>query len=283
MILIADSGSTKTQWFLLDNFKPLFETETIGFNPVNLSADEIINEMQTCLFPLLDKRVGEVKSIYFYGAGCSSAEMQEKMIAIFEKNFVSASEISVMSDLWACIHASCGKNSGISCILGTGSNACVYDGKEIINRLPSLGFILGDEGSGNHIGRQLLQSFFYGEMPEILSEIFRNRYQLNEDDFVKVLYSQNRPNRFLASFAPFASEYRDEPFIRNLLEYCFDTFFRLQICKLQPEDENLPLYFVGSIASVFEKEIREVASRYNFTVVSIIKSPFPSLLNYYIS
>ena len=283
MILIADSGSTKTQWFLLDNFKQVFETETIGFNPVNLSADEIINEMQTCLFPLLDKRVGEVKSIYFYGAGCSSAEMQEKMSAIFKKNFVSASEISVMSDLWACIHASCGKNSGISCILGTGSNACVYDGKEIINRLPSLGFILGDEGSGNHIGRQMLQSFFYGEMPEILSEIFRNRYQLNEDDFVKVLYSQNRPNRFLASFAPFASEYRDEPFIRNLLEYCFDTFFRLQICKLQPEDEKLPLYFVGSIASVFEKEIREVASRYNFTVVSIIKSPFPSLLNYYIS
>lgn len=281
MILIADSGSTKTQWILLDNFKQVFETETIGFNPVNLSDKNIQKELNDILIPELEKVVTKVKTIYFYGAGCSSEEMQNRMKMNLSLFFTNSAEISVMSDLWACIHASCGKNSGICSILGTGSNACVYDGNKITNRLPSLGFILGDEGSGNHIGRLLLHSFFYNEMPTSLSEIFKEKYQINEDDFVKSLYTQNRPNRFLASFAPFATEFRNEPFIQNLLTVCFDTFFRLQIHKLQPLDETLPLYFVGSVAAAFEVELIAMATIYNYKIEKIIKSPFPELLKFY--
>lgn len=264
-----------------DSSNLIKEIDTIGYNPVNLSTSEISTSLEKNLIPVLDSNPLLVERVYFYGAGCSSFEMQEKMQGILGVLFPNAVEISVMSDLWACIHSSCGQEAGICCILGTGSNACVFDGQKIVGQLPSLGYILGDEGSGNQIGKALLRDFFYGDMPEALSNIFREKYKIEEHDFVKTLYAQSRPNRFLASFALFAAEQRQHPFIQELIKKCFDSFVTTQICKLQPINAALPLSFVGSIAAGFEAELRELLAKKGFHIKTIQKSPFPGLLQYY--
>ncbi len=280
MILIADSGSTKTQWFLTDSVNKPIELITLGFNPVMLSTAEIVSGLEKTLIPQLGKKNKMVRQIFFYGAGCSSADMQEKIKNILLPFFPNCAEISVLSDLWAGIHAGCGKEAGISCILGTGSNACVYDGEKIIGQLPSLGYFLGDEGSGNHIGKELVKAYFYGDMLGDLRKKFKEKFGLEEHNFVKDLYSQSRPNRYLASFALFGADNRESKFIQKIVKNCFELFADVQIRKLQTA-EYLPLYFVGSIAKGFENELTAVMESKNYKVADIQKSPFPKLLEYY--
>ena len=281
MILIADSGSTKTKWILKKSDHQFSEFETIGYNPFILSSEEITQSLNNTLIPKLQDYKETIGEIYFYGAGCSSSEMQNKMKNILSSFFVNATKIEVMSDLWSCIHASCGRNAGICCILGTGSNACVYDGDNIIDQLPSLGFILGDEGSGNQIGKELIKAYFYKNMPEDLLKAFKEKHNLEEHSFVKTLYEHNRPNQYIASFSTFAIDNMGHPFIQQLLADCFDSFIQTQILKLQPDNDPFPLYFIGSIAAAYENILRSVVSKYNFEIKSIQKSPFPSLLDYY--
>lgn len=281
MILIADSGSTKTKWILKKSVNQFSEFETIGYNPFILSSEEITLSLNKSLISKLQDFKDKISQIYFYGAGCSSPEMQDKMKLILASFFVNAFKIEVMSDLWSCIHASCGRNAGICCILGTGSNACVYNGEKIIDQLPSLGFILGDEGSGNQIGKELIKAYFYKNMPDELLKAFKEKHNLEEHSFVKILYEHNRPNQYIASFSTFALDNLDHPFIQQLLADCFESFIKAQILKLQPDNHPYPLYFIGSIAAAYENILRTVVGKYNYEIKSIQKSPFPTLLDYY--
>lgn len=279
MKLIADSGSTKTHWYLTKK-NILGEFETIGLNPVVLETTEIARSLKEDVLPKMQHQENLVTAVYFYGAGCSSSlhiqQMQESLQAIFPK----AKEIQVRNDLWASIYACCSNQPGIACILGTGSNASVFDGQKIVDRLPSLGYMLGDEGSGNQIGKSLLRSFFYREMPTALAADFQKVYALEEHDFVQKLYDSARPNRLLASYAKFASKHRQQPFIQQLLENCFENFLQKQLLKFS-NYQHYPIHFIGSIAAAFEDELTKVLRKYQLNKGIVLKSPFPRLLNYH--
>lgn len=278
MILIADSGSTKTQWYLTDGIQKM-ALETIGYNPIILSTLEIQRSLESTFLPQISKYINKVRKIYFYGAGCASLDAQIKLKSCLSYFFLETVEISVNSDLWASVYATCGAKPGLCCILGTGSNACVFDGKKIIDQLPSLGYILGDEGSGGQIGKHLLRSFFYREMPEELASSFQKTYELKEHTFVKTLYAHLRPNQFLANFADFAVSNRTHPFIQEILSRCFDGFVKAHLLKFK-EINYLPIHFVGSVAAGFRSELEKVLAQYQLKVGKILKTPFPDLLEY---
>lgn len=279
MKLIADSGSTKTHWYLTKK-NILREFETIGLNPVVLETTEIAGSLKEEVLPKMQDQENLVTALYFYGAGCSSALHVQQMQECLQKTFPNAKEIQVCNDLWASIYASCSNQPGIACILGTGSNACVFDGQTIVDRLPSLGYMLGDEGSGNQIGKSLLRSFFYREMPRALAADFQEVYALEEHDFVEKLYESARPNRLLASYAKFASKHRQQPFIQKLLENCFEGFVQKQLLKFS-NYQHYPIHFIGSIAAVFEEELTKVLKKYTLNKGNVLKSPFPKLLDYH--
>ncbi len=280
MKLIADSGSTKTDWYLLnDKEKHLFST--LGLNPVVLKTAEIARCLKEELLAQLQTWQMHIKEVYFYGAGCSATEKVNLMQGLLQEVFPNAQKLRVASDLWASIFSSCGDDAGICCILGTGSNACVYDGQEIIDQLPSLGYILGDEGSALHIGKSLVSAYFYREMPITLAKDFELVYSLQEHQFVQQLYSSTAPNRFLASFSQFASRHRQHPFIQQLLSHCFSEFVERQLLHLKGHS-SYPIHAVGSIAAVFEKEFTQVLQKYHLNKGLIQKSPFPKLLDYHL-
>ena len=279
MILIADSGSTKTQWFLINQGQKL-NFETIGYNPIILSTTEIKRSLGSTFIPQISEYRNKVSKIYFYGAGCSSKLAQTEIKECLSLVFPSCPEIIVKSDLWACIYATCGDEPGLCSILGTGSNACVFDGERILDQLPSLGYVLGDEGSGGQIGKKLLYAFFYRNMPPDLAASFEEAYSLTEDAFVKTLYSTLRPNQFMASFADFAVSNRMHPFIQELLKDCFNSFVEAHVLKLDKE-KTLPIHFVGSVAHGFQQELKAVLASHNYKCGKILKSPFPDLLVYH--
>jgi len=281
MILIADSGSTKTQWYLTNNDQ-IFTFDTIGYNPIILSTVEIKRSLEGSFIPQVSKYIDKIKTIYFYGAGCSSTLAQSELKSCLSPIFHEGTTISVKSDLWACIYASCGLNKGICSILGTGSNACVYEGGEIVDQLPSLGFILGDEGSGGQIGKRLVYHYFYRELPTHLAQLFEAKYEIEEHQFVKKLYSDLRPNQFLASFANFAVEHRKDSFIQKLLKDCFDSFVKAHLLKFE-QAKQLPIHFVGSVAFGFREELEEVMIRHQLRLGKVLKTPFPDLLDYHLA
>jgi glucosamine kinase len=280
MKLIADSGSTKTHWYLTK--KPqLLEFETIGLNPVVLETTEIERSLREEVLAKIGEAAKEVSEIYFYGAGCSSQQHIGQMKKLLQQAFPNAQQLVVHNDLWASIYATCADQAGICCILGTGSNACVYNGEKIVDQLPSLGYILGDEGSGNQIGKSLLQAYFYREMPTEIEQAFQAKYQLEEHQFVQQLYTSQRPNRFLASYAQFAAEHQEDEFIQELLFGCFEEFVALQLLKFK-QAERYPIHFIGSIAAAFEEELSYVLETYQLNKGIVLKSPFPKLLDYHL-
>ncbi len=280
MILIADSGSTKTEWYLMQGGQ-FRSFRSSGYNPVLLTTNELESSLTQQLLP----QIGEeelVEKIFYYGAGCSSVQAQIKVRSVLMQCFKKAKQVEVQSDLWASVRACCGKSSGIACILGTGSNACIFDGQKITDRLPSLGYLLGDEGSGKHIGSRLLRDYFYADMPTHLSQDFAQCYALTEDEFVRQLYEQVRPNRFLASFVEFALRHRHDEYIQTLVRDCFRKFIRLQLLRLSQAQALLPVHFVGSIAAGFEEELIGCLAEQAISVGKIMASPFPALLYYHV-
>ncbi|HLP49963.1 MAG TPA: hypothetical protein VK154_03710 [Chitinophagales bacterium] len=278
MIIIAESGSTKTNW-LTEN-RELHET--IGFNPLFFSSDDIYNEMEK--HPWLVNLRNKITAVYFYGASCSSDDRKQTVRVAMEKFFSTANDIRVDHDMNAAAFATCGGKPGIACILGTGSNSCVYDGERVLEDGPTLGlgYILGDEGSGAWFGKKLLARFLYKELPEATSKMLRDDYGLEKNKIYDAVYKKPHANVYLASFAKVLTDSPDKEYMQQLAEEGFTEFF-LHNILCYPNYQQYPIHFVGSIAFHFRNELEKVAAKHGCKIGIVDKNPVFRLLDYHLT
>lgn len=260
-MLIADSGSTKTSWLWEGHI-----LETLGINPVR-DCDEAIAHVLDTLPPM------QPKQVFFYGAGCIPPH-SERLRALLQARFPQA-HIAVESDMLGAARALCGHNEGIVCILGTGSNSCLYDGQHITANVSPLGYILGDEGSGAVLGRTLVGDLLKGQLGEPLRQAFLDDFQLTLSDIINKVYREPMPNRFLASLTPFLARHRNEEGIHQLITKEFSRFLQRNVAQYQRTD--LPLHFAGSIAHAFASELHEAATRSGHRIGRILQHPILDL------
>ena len=277
MIIIADSGSTKTDWKIVENQGQISHVGSIGFNPVLIDTELIINELRN-IFP--EKKTNEkVKAVYYYGAGCWNEEMclvvKKALVVIFPK-----AKIEVNNDLLGAAKAVCGNFPGIACILGTGANSCSYDGKKILDSVPALGYILGDEGSGAYLGKQLIRSYFYRELPVELKEKLEAQYDISKKNILKKIYSNKAGNRYLASYARFLVEEKEDPYCKKLIETSFDIFIKRHVLKYK-DIRNLPIHFIGSIAYFLQDILKETVENNQLNFGKIIRQPIDGLVDFH--
>ncbi len=277
MILIADSGSSKTEWALLKKGNLQAKLQTDGFNPNYYS----VNYLST----LVEKEIANdfdiegITHLFFYGSGCSSKKNIDVINTVLRTLFKKTS-IRIESDLLGASRSLFNRNKGIAAILGTGSNSCVYDGERIVQRVPSLGFILGDEGSGNNLGKRFLIDYSKDKLPLILKEKFDSKFQCSFDNIIDQIYHQPRPIKFLASLCPFIAENNESDYINQLIKSSFSEFFASNILRFD-EYLDTPIKFTGSIAEVFAKELNEVAQSFGLRISDIEKNPMPGLIRYH--
>ncbi len=276
MILIADCGSTKTDWVLCDGDEIVARARTQGLNPTHQESEEIFSILS-------DELTGEITAhtpskIYFYGAGCAYETANNRMRRALEEIFPTK-EIEINSDLLAAARALCKHEEGIACILGTGSNSCLFDGEKIIDNTPSLGYILGDEGSGAHLGRQLLSDCIKKQLPSKIREKFFEQYELNIATILEKTYHSSLPNRWLASFTPFLSEHKNLPEIKTMLKECFKQFFQRNTMTYRRS--WLPIHIIGNIGVHFSEEIKETAESLGLSIGNIVDSPMNGLIEYH--
>ena len=282
MFLIADSGSTKTDWCLCDKGIVIKKIHTQGINPYH-QKEEIIEEvLREELLPQLPKNsesmIQKSPSIIFYGAGCANETACNRVKEAI-RNVCHATDITIHSDLLGAARALCGHEEGIACILGTGSNSCLYNGKEIIANTPSLGYILGDEGSSAVLGRLLVGDCLKNQLPDALRDEFLTEYNLTQESILEQVYRQPLANRFLASLTPFLSRHRDVPEIHKLLVESFTDFFVRNV--KQYRRPWLSVHFIGSIANAFPTELKEAAESLGMELGTIIQSPIDGLVDYH--
>lgn len=276
MILIADSGSTKTHWALIDSTRQTRHVYTKGINPFYQTEDEISGELELFLLPQLGDL--HIDSIFFYGAGCSFPEKKALVSQALKQHFFNA-EIQVESDLLAAARSLFGYRQGIACILGTGSNSCFYDGQEITKNISPLGFILGDEGSGAVLGKTLVADCLKNQLSDELKEKFLAEYNLTPATILDSVYKQPFPNRFLATFAPFLFQNIHYPQIAKIVTDSFNAFFVRNI--LQYTTSNVEVSFVGSVAFYFRDILKQVANKHGITIGCVLQSPMDGLIDYH--
>ena len=248
MYFIVESGSTKSDWVLVDSKNNQSFYSTMGFNPYFHSSDLIETELKKQVDILAVAE--EVLGVYFYGAGCSSDEMN-KIVEIGLKRIFTNAEIVVDHDLLACAYATYSGNPAISCIIGTGSNSCLFDGEELSEVVPALGYILGDEGSGSYFGKQLLSNFLYHKLPANVEADFIATYKLNKDQIVNHVYREPNANVYIASFMPFIAKHKDEAFFSEMVYQGFKKFMEVHVC-CYPNFKETEVHFVGSLSKIFE-------------------------------
>ncbi|MFT5348386.1 MAG: glucosamine kinase [Bacteroidia bacterium] len=280
MILVADSGSTKCDWILIDSQSNQHKTNSMGFNPFFHDADLVYSKlMENDLFIEYRNQVSEV---YFYGAGCSS-EARNRIIANgLKRVFSSADTVLVDHDLKGAALATSQGDKGISCILGTGSNSCYFNGTDVIEKVPALGYILGDEGSGSYFGKIMLSEWLYHRMPAELVEDFGKEYNLTKEGIFEAVHHKADPNVYLASFSPFISKHIDHPYFREMVYDGLDKFVNIHVLCYD-NYKDVPVHFVGSIAYYFKEVLQKVALKYSFTVGKIEKRPVEPLAQYHIN
>lgn len=271
--LIADSGSTKTDWCVSHQGEICWSLTTQGINPFHQPAEEIAAIISDMARQLPDGEEA-VLHIEFYGAGCALPEKQEVVVQALKRALPHSTSIRVASDLEGAARAVCQGKPGIACILGTGSNSCQFDGERITANTPCLGYILGDEGSGAVLGRTLASDCLKGQLPQHLCQAFLDEYHLDQATLLERVYRQPLANRFLASLTPFLSKHRAEPAIHALLVREFTRFFQRNVLAY---DTTLPIHFVGSIAHHFSGELTEAGHSLGLTVGRIIKAPMEGL------
>jgi len=276
--LIADSGATKTDWAIIDYENPVKIVQTLGFNPYFIDTDGIYEELSKNLHPFLDNNV--VKEVYFYGAGCSNPTNCGIVMNALEDFFRNAVELSVEHDLMAAARALLGREKGIASILGTGSNSCLYDGSDIVENVPSLGFFLADEGSGAYMGKLLIRDYFFGNLPEEIKKAFDEKYQATLEKVLNEVYNKPKPNRYMASFTLFLSEHIENPYIKGIVKKAFTDFFQVQVTKYT-NYKTIPFSALGSIAYYFQDILKEVAGEYGIKVSRILQSPMEGLIEYH--
>ena len=277
-ILIADSGATKTDWRLIHSSDDIRPFQTNGFNPFFIDSLHINEEVDKDLVPFMNS--AGVKEIYFYGAGCSSTEKCMVIEDALTPLFPNAS-IEVESDLLGAARSLFGHNEGLACILGTGSNSCIYDGKKITENIPSLGYILGDEGSAAHIGKQILKETLSLNAPKEISELYQKKYGYSKEEILTQIYKKPFPNRFLASFALFATENVSNVFFKEIVKNSFSDFFKTQLLRYS-RCKEIPVSFTGSVAFVFADILNEIASENNMAIQKIVQSPIDGLIEYHL-
>jgi N-acetylglucosamine kinase-like BadF-type ATPase len=274
--LIADSGSTKTEWCLI-NGKSVKTFYTQGLSPYFLSAEQIeyiINEELRYKF-----KNTEPTEIYFYGTGCSNVDNVKLVKKAVQKIF-NDSKIYVDHDLMGAAKALCGHDKGIACILGTGSNSCYYNGKKIVKNSPGLGYVLGDEGSGAYMGRKVIQYFLYKTFDEDLMDRFNAKYNTNSDEILSAVYKKPLPNRYLASFTDFLVENRGHYMIENIIEDSFNDFFFNHVYKYR-ESWTMPINFTGSVAFGFKDVLKDMCSSFELQLGKVIKKPMDGLVKFH--
>jgi N-acetylglucosamine kinase-like BadF-type ATPase len=275
--IVADSGSTKTDWEVILSPQKTIRFSTPGFNPFFVNSDFISDEIRKA-FPkgiIAD----QISSIFFYGAGCSS-EQRQKVISDGIKKVFRNAVVEINHDLLGAARSLFGNSEGIAAILGTGSNSCHYKGRKIIHNVTSLGFILGDEGSGAYLGKRFAAALLSDELPEKLSGKFYTEYKLSKDEILTSVYSKPFPNRFLASFTRFLASVRSEPVIREMLISGFMEFFDHQICKYK-NYKKLPVRCVGSVAYHFSDELISAAESKGAKIDLVLESPLEALVKYH--
>ena len=282
MKLIADSGSTKTDWCLCNGDTVLTTIQSQGINPYHQAEEAIEQVLRNELLPQLSKNPefnsqSSIKVIY-YGAGCANETACNRVKEAIHK-VLNTKDITVHSDLLGAARALCGHEEGIACVLGTGSNSCLYNGKEIKANIPPLGYILGDEGSSAVLGRRLVGDCLKNQLPEAIREEFLAEYQLTQEIILEKVYRQPLANRFLASLTPFLSKHREVPEIHRLLIESFTDFFVRNV--KQYRHPWLPIHFVGSIANAFSAELKEAAESLGMELGIIMQSPMEGLIKYH--
>ena len=275
-MIIVDSGSTKTHWCLIDeNGEKLIQT--IGINPYQMNNEDIQEVLKKELKPYLNGDT--VTEVHYYGAGCST-DLKCGLLDTVLKEFFSAANIEVHHDLLGAARALCGHEEGVACILGTGCNSCYYDGKNIKDQIHSLGYVLGDEGSGAYIGKLLIRDYYQGTMPQEVQQLFQEEYSPVLENILEKIYLQPQPNRFLASFCPFISKNISHPYLYNLVSGSFDEFFQKHVLRFK-EAKNTKIHFLGSIAFHFSDILKESADKVDLQIGQILESPIKGLVNYH--
>jgi len=278
MILIADSGSTNTDWVIVNHDKAIGDFTTKGFNPYFTTDKEIYDELES-KFPK-EIKISDIRYIYFYGSGCSSLE-NKKIIYDALKGYFKNSNLEVNTDLLAASRALFMNNQGIAVILGTGANTGFYDGLSIIKNIPSLGYILGDEGGGDYLGKLFITELLYDNIPENIEQKFKQTYKLSKQQIMHAIYKEPNPNRFLASFCKFIAEHKNEHFIENLILKSFSDLFDKHITKYE-NYTDLKIRVIGSVGFYFQSQLKVVAEKYNANIDLIEKNPINRLVQYHI-
>jgi len=278
MILIADGGSTKADWVLLDKLgAEVFKTRTGGLNPAVFDAELMKSRIQENLDLVGCKN--KITNVYFYGAGCGTEKPTLLLKSIFESFFTNA-KVEVKEDTYAAAYAVTTK-PGIVCILGTGSNSCYFDGKNVDVRIPSLGYILMDEASGNYFGKRLIRDYYYKRMPSKLAKKFEKNFDVNADVIKRNIYKESNPNTYLAHFAEFIFKNEGNRYFDKVLEKGINVFFKTRILTYK-EVGKVPVHFVGSIAYFARNIIKIVAKKHNVELGEIVRRPIDGLIAYHV-
>ena len=278
MILIADGGSTKVDWIAINKNKDeVFRARTHGLNPAVVVEQELNNRIVN-MFQLMNVKE-EVTEIHFYGAGCGTPKPVEILKNVLQSIFTNA-EVFVAEDMLAAVYAATGKNPALVCILGTGSNSCYFDGETVDTNVASLGYTLMDEASGNYFGKLLLRDFYYKKMPKSIAAKFDNLFDLDIDVVKMNLYREQNPNMYLASFAKFMFEFKEEKYVKKIIKKGFQEFFKYRVLPFKKE-EGTPIYFIGSIAFYFREILEKVAKKNNHKITDVIQRPIDNLLAYH--
>lgn len=278
MILIADCGSTKIDWCLLNGNEKVAQIFTVGMNALMLTQEEMTERIKNELMPhIVSYKVDE---IYYYGAGIISDEIKGNVINALKANIPTATKIEVDSDLLAAARALCQHEPGVACIMGTGSNSCYYDGEKVVDNVSPLGYILGDEGSGAVLGKLLVGDVLKKQLPEHICEKFLKEYDMDRTKIITAVYRQHPANRFLAQFAPFLQNNMDEPAVHDLVVNAFTAFFKRNVANYENYKE-LPCNFVGSIAFYQKKALTEAAEALGITIGTIIQAPMEGLIKFH--
>ena len=279
MIFIVDSGSTKTDWIALDDSgQVLFSTQTLGLNPQVLPS-AILTERIINNYDLYQNRE-KVSHVHFYGAGCGVESPARRIENVFTEIFTQ-SNFSILEDTYAAVYAATEPNDpAIVCIMGTGSNCTYFDGKEIDQRITSLGYVLMDEASGNFYGKQLIRAYYFKTMPEALAKKFEDQYDLSPDTIKENVYRRENPNTYLAKFAKFIIDHKQVPEMKTIIEDGLQRFISHQI--LQFEDaKDVPIHFIGSIAHYLQDEIDTALKKNGLRLGNVVKRPIDGLVEHH--
>lgn len=274
--LIADSGATKCEWIFLKNGRKKSFT-TGGISPYFMAAEQIDHLLATELLPNIRKT--NIDAVHFYGTGLGNADNLAAIKRSLKQLFPQSS-ISLNTDLVAAARALCGSDSGLACILGTGSNSCFYNGKKIVKNSPGLGFILGDEGSGAYLGKKVVQYYLYNTYDRDLRARFDARFETNSKEILENVYRNPLPNRYLASFAIFLAENRGHYMVEEILERGLKDFFEQHLTKYK-EAARYPINFIGGIAFGFHDILENLCEVHGWQLGSVMKTPLEGLVAYH--